>query len=1093
MTTTTSHFTLENEVSFPLPAAPTTISTYKHKDSSFRIVFCPTPGPLVSSAILVPTLAEKDNGLAHTLEHLIFCGSTLNDHKRGYLDSIATRGLSTGTNAYTTEDHTAYTITTAGAEGTLEVLPVFLEHVLFPTLSEEQFVTEVYHCDATGKNQGVVYCEMAGRENTEPDVLDLSMRRLLFQNETTYSRECGGLTHEVAKLTNEEIVEYHRRFYHLDNLTAIICGQIEPEKVFQKLTAVRGLLTPQSDRKASVVPVIDLPRLPGAPGDVISETVKFPSSDEELGSIAFGWRGPSSEDVFNIVALDVLFRYLQETAASPILQQFVEREDPYASQVDFDIRGFVETAIELVFSGVPYPSDAASDDAGSVQGSEGSADQSESGGSEEDSEDGSEGSEDGSAETRDDLFEPKVYHSMLMDILKDFATNGPKNKDAMQATLSRHRRKIMEALEEDPTECCVSYIIPDVVRHYLAARSELEDTRAQGGKPVFGTRAGILQVLDELATFPLSFWSDLVRKWLIDAPMVEVLMTPDRKLADTLSKRETEEHEARVKKIGPEGLLELGRKLEEAVLANKVNLTEDVIATMPPVPDVTKAASLRSSMEVVTMEPSADGSARPFETVQVVKTETMFAQLRIGIHTGNIPENLRPYLVLFQELLFQTPLAIPSREGKPTIVDYRDVARQAADLCVSYEASVGFGNDLWSASWLSEMFMMCASTERDEFSKLARFLFQVLAFSTFTEERIVSIAKNSLSAIVESKRDGSDMLPSIASRFTLPFDRPDEAPEGMKNDLAISLFRQEEFIKDVLEKCKAGKTKQIVVALEQIRTLLVDGGVSPVGPGFAQIAVSTGESVDLVRDVAGIWDEEVAKFRTLALTSKVTTTSKRRKTGSGSGSRKGTVTATVQKSLASPFPFPRRPYDLGLADMSFGNSVLVPIQGVTTTFLSQIVPCDIVNPHPHPDYFPVLLLAELLSRSEGPLYTSIRGQGYAYDASIHISLWTGMLSFELYESSEPRKAVSEFYAILESLGTPSGFHDICSRFNVETATASAAYKYASAKSTSAGLVVGALRGALRGFKSLEDEQTFQHGLYAVTDDDLRRAYEKYYL
>ncbi|RKO84544.1 hypothetical protein BDK51DRAFT_2894, partial [Blyttiomyces helicus] len=82
-----------------------------------------------------------DKGLPHTLEHLVFCGSKLIPH-RGYLDYLATRSLSTGTNAYTTEDHTAYTITTAGSEGMLNLIPVFLEHVLHPTLRPRQFMTE---------------------------------------------------------------------------------------------------------------------------------------------------------------------------------------------------------------------------------------------------------------------------------------------------------------------------------------------------------------------------------------------------------------------------------------------------------------------------------------------------------------------------------------------------------------------------------------------------------------------------------------------------------------------------------------------------------------------------------------------------------------------------------------------------------------------------------------------------------------------------------------------------------------------------------------------------------------------------------------
>lgn len=79
--------------------------------------------------------------------------------------------------------------------------------------------------DGEAKHQGVVYCEMAARENTEADLLDLKLRQMIYSNQTTYSYECGGLTGDVAKLSNKEIRDYHKQFYHIDNVTAIICGR----------------------------------------------------------------------------------------------------------------------------------------------------------------------------------------------------------------------------------------------------------------------------------------------------------------------------------------------------------------------------------------------------------------------------------------------------------------------------------------------------------------------------------------------------------------------------------------------------------------------------------------------------------------------------------------------------------------------------------------------------------------------------------------------------------------------------------------------------------------------------------------------------
>lgn len=85
----------------------------------------------------IATEAHDDDGLPHTLEHLIFLGSEKFPYK-GVLDLLANRCLASGTNAWTDTDHTCYTMTTAGKDGFLELLPIYLDHVLYPTLSVSQ-------------------------------------------------------------------------------------------------------------------------------------------------------------------------------------------------------------------------------------------------------------------------------------------------------------------------------------------------------------------------------------------------------------------------------------------------------------------------------------------------------------------------------------------------------------------------------------------------------------------------------------------------------------------------------------------------------------------------------------------------------------------------------------------------------------------------------------------------------------------------------------------------------------------------------------------------------------------------------------------
>lgn len=76
-----------------------------------------------------------------------------------------------------------------------------------------------------GKQNGVVFCEMQGRESSEDDMLDLAMHRLSYPN-TGYQYECGGLTPDIATLDNGLVKEYHSRFYRPENAFLLVHGQV---------------------------------------------------------------------------------------------------------------------------------------------------------------------------------------------------------------------------------------------------------------------------------------------------------------------------------------------------------------------------------------------------------------------------------------------------------------------------------------------------------------------------------------------------------------------------------------------------------------------------------------------------------------------------------------------------------------------------------------------------------------------------------------------------------------------------------------------------------------------------------------------------
>ena len=50
--------------------------------------------------------------------------------------------------------------------GFLALLPIYVDHILNPLLTDHGYITEVHHINGEGENSGVVYCEMQGCENS---------------------------------------------------------------------------------------------------------------------------------------------------------------------------------------------------------------------------------------------------------------------------------------------------------------------------------------------------------------------------------------------------------------------------------------------------------------------------------------------------------------------------------------------------------------------------------------------------------------------------------------------------------------------------------------------------------------------------------------------------------------------------------------------------------------------------------------------------------------------------------------------------------------------------------------------------------------
>ncbi len=308
-----------------LDYAPVTVTQYESTRTGMRVVVVDQMGPKVNGYFALATEIHDDSGAPHTLEHLCFLGSKSYQFK-GLLDKLATRAYST-TNAWTMTEQTAYTLDTAGWDGFAQILPVYLEHVIVPTLTDAGCYTEVHHIDGTGNDAGVVYSEMQGVQNTQEELMELRAKRLMYPEGNGFRYETGGMMEQLRVLTPDRIREFHKEMYQPKNLCLVLTGEVNHEQLLQILDEFETTIV-------NDVPAYDAPfkrpwadskRAPPLERTVV-ERVKFPEEDESMGEIMMGFFGPDCNDHKACAALGILLIYLCGSSISVLENTLVEKE-----------------------------------------------------------------------------------------------------------------------------------------------------------------------------------------------------------------------------------------------------------------------------------------------------------------------------------------------------------------------------------------------------------------------------------------------------------------------------------------------------------------------------------------------------------------------------------------------------------------------------------------------------------------------------------------------------------------------------------------------------------------------------------------------
>ncbi|KAL6725672.1 hypothetical protein Aduo_007708 [Ancylostoma duodenale] len=326
------------------------VSLYRSRRSKLVVAVGDVPGPMVKGCISFATEADSEEGLPHTVEHLVFSGSKKYPFT-GFLTMVASRCLASKINAYTDQDRTGFILNTVGSEGFLKALPVFLDNILSPVLSNSHFATEIHHINGKGEDAGVVYCETQGHESEMSRIIDRKTKEIMYPPNNPYRVDVGGRPKNLRETCSlDRIRDFHKKYYHLSNMFIVVCGRVDHKRLLEIAEAAEEEhlhIVPASFRRPFSSCQLVLP-----PESSVHH-VACPSDDECSGMVVISWLACEATNYEERVAFDVLFAYLSCSPVSPLQQKFVFIDTPLASEVGIYICEQITCLMQLMFRGVP--------------------------------------------------------------------------------------------------------------------------------------------------------------------------------------------------------------------------------------------------------------------------------------------------------------------------------------------------------------------------------------------------------------------------------------------------------------------------------------------------------------------------------------------------------------------------------------------------------------------------------------------------------------------------------------------------------------------------------------------------------------------
>lgn len=304
-----------------IPEIRVTLHELVHEKSGAEVMYLAADDDENFFNISFRTIADTSNGVAHILEHTVLCGSEKYPVRDPFF-SMNRRSLNTFMNAFTGADFTCYPASSCVPQDFYNLLEVYIDAVFHPRLTKMSFLQEGHRLEWTKGDdptspltiKGVVYNEMKGALANVDTRLNEAVMQALFPD-LTYGIISGGSPEEIPDLTHEELIAFHRKFYHPSRALFFFYGNLPLEK---HLDFLEEKILKEAENLPPLPPLALQKRFTKK----VTKTLSYPiASDEEVKNnthVAFSWLTCSILEQEEVLALNVIDLLLMGTDASPL-------------------------------------------------------------------------------------------------------------------------------------------------------------------------------------------------------------------------------------------------------------------------------------------------------------------------------------------------------------------------------------------------------------------------------------------------------------------------------------------------------------------------------------------------------------------------------------------------------------------------------------------------------------------------------------------------------------------------------------------------------------------------------------------------------